>query len=267
MVNIVCGYFKMNGTVTSLLDTYFNLKKYLNDVTFNIVCNPKHIKNFLKYKCDYPNIECIALKKTSFDTLIISADFIGQYYNIFKLFNYNKLIILDSFKIYIDNYKNKNFTANIINELQKCYVLGNNFNKQFFKSNYYLYYHKFSKDRLDFLKLKYSDSNDSTILLRKESDKDYYLHKFSSYNYERFHTCDNVTYIENIGKMIFEYRYLNKQVHYSIHNKTIDDGLTEYLSLFDIDDNYSQDIFITEKDIQDKLFMKDNDLILSIISI
>ena len=266
MVNIICSYFKMNGAVTSLLDTYFNIKNYINDIEFNIVCNPRSTKNFIKYKNEYPNINFKNITTHNFDTLILSADFIGQEYNIFKKFKYNKLIILDSFKIYIDYCKNNNATANRIKELSNCYILGNKFNESFFKENdnYYIYYHKFSKERLDFLEKIYS--KEYNILIRNEEETDFFMHKFSSYKYERFHTCDNITFLENIGKLIFEYRYLNKPVYYSSKKKTIDDGLTEYLSLFGIDDNNSQDILITKNDIRNKLFMKDNDLMLEIIN-
>ena len=265
MINIVCGYLKLNGAVTTLLDIYFNLKKYFSDIEFNLICNLRNTKNFITYKDEYPVVDFKSVKTHNFDTLILSTDFIGQFYNIFRLFHYKKLILLDSYKIYIDYYRNDNFTANKINDIsEQYYILGNNFNSKFFKSNYYTYYHKFSKERLDYLENKYK--NEQHILKRKEDDKDFFLHKFSSYRYERFHTCDNITFLENIGKLIFEYRYLNKPVYYSSNKKTIDDGLTEYLSLFGIDDNNSQDILITKNDIRNKLFMKDNDLMFEIIN-
>lgn len=260
----------MNGVVTSLIDMYFNLSHYYSDIEFNITYNNAHsVNNFIYYKIDYPYINFTPLnKKTDFDILIVSPDFIGQHNTTFKKFKYNKLIILDSCKLYIDYCRNNNFTANKINEIPLYYMLGNKFNKKFItnKENYYIYYHKFSKERLDFLENKYKNEED--ILTRRfETDEKYFslLHRFSCYNYQRYHIYNKKDYIENIGKLIFEYRYLNKPVYYSAKTKTMNDGLTEYLSLFNINDNMSQEIKITKHDIEDKLFMKSDDFILKII--
>ena len=50
--------------------------------------------------------------------------------------------------------------------------------------------------------------------------------------------------------------------YYSRENKTQDDGLTEYLKLFGIDDNIDQEIKISEEELFDKLGMKDDDILL-----
>ena len=62
--------------------------------------------------------------------------------------------------------------------------------------------------------------------------------------------------------MIFEFSALGKRVYYSRENKTQDDGLTEYLKLFGIDDNIDQEIKISEEELFDKLGMKDDDILL-----
>ena len=58
---------------------------------------------------------------------------------------------------------------------------------------------------------------------------------------------------------------MNKKVFYSVKNKTIDDGLTNYLRLFNINDNFDQEITITPEEVIDKLGFKNNDLILELI--
>ena len=51
-----------------------------------------------------------------------------------------------------------------------------------------------------------------------------------------------IKYYENIGKLIFEMNYLNRLVYYNPKHKSFEqDGLTDYLSLFNIDDTSARD--------------------------
>jgi hypothetical protein len=46
----------------------------------------------------------------------------------------------------------------------------------------------------------------------------------------------------------------------------MDDGLTEYLKLFNINDNVGQELIISPEEIKDKLFMKKDDLLIKLIN-
>lgn len=271
--DIVCGYRKLNGVCTSLFDIYFNLIERNIPVTFNLTIHPNGFYDMLYYKDEYPSIPYKKLMKYSFDTLIISSDFIGQDWDIFKNFKYKNLIIVDSTKIYIDYLKNNNVTSTRLNSIKNKTVLGNKFNSQFVDNDYYIWHHKFSNKRMKYLENKYAGRGDGVLYRINNSDTYSILDRHISYHlynecfYHRYRSWDNgVTYVENIGKTIFEYLYMKKKVIYSPKNKTMDDGLTEYLSLFDIDDNVEQELHISKEELEDKLFMKDTDLLLDIIN-
>lgn len=273
MYDIVCSYRKLNGACTSLFDIYYNFVERSIPITFNMVLHTNGRYDIIYYKDEYPKIPYKRLMKLKFDTLIVSADFIGQDWELFKTFSYKNLIIIDSSKIYIDRIKYDNITAQRINSIDNKIVLGNKFNSQFINSDYEIWYHKLSKVRLNYIKNKYNTPLYNDTLHRNNND-DFFpimdkhpsFHNYTEYFYHRYRTWDNgVTYIENIGKMIFEYLYCGKSVIYSPKNKTMDDGLTEYLNLFGIDDNKEQKLFITKEDIENKLFMNDNDLLLRLI--
>lgn len=86
----------------------------------------------------------------------------------------------------------------------------------------------------------------------------------SEYHYVRHEKIGN-EYFENIGKLIFEFIYYNKKVKYFNTNYSKPDGLTYYLKLFNIDDTYSQYLNITKQDVINKLFMKNDDLLLHLV--
>ena len=64
---------------------------------------------------------------------------------------------------------------------------------------------------------------------------------------------------------MFEFLLLEKKAYYYCKNKHIDDGLTEFMQQFDIDDNYDYDLnTINNNVLFEKLFMKQNDEILKL---
>lgn len=58
---------------------------------------------------------------------------------------------------------------------------------------------------------------------------------------------------------------MGKKVKYYLDNKVKDDGLTEYMKLFGVDDNVGGYLGISKEEIEDKLFMKEEDEILKIL--
>ena len=270
-IDILCYFEKCNGVFTSMLDIYYNLSMFGYHPTFTLIVDPRSKYIYKKSLDEFPTIKTKNIITYNYDILIVSADFILKNYNIFKYIKYKHLLILDSTKIYID-YTNKNYTyIDVINSLENKTILGNKFNSKYFHKDYMIYYHNFSYNRLQHLKSLYSNNISQTIIRDNKNDFssnniEKSLHCYLKYNYNRFHTWDNgKTYIENIGKLIFEFLYLGKKVYYSPKNKTMDDGLTEYLNLFGIDDNIEQELKITPEQIEDKLFMKDDDIIIQLI--
>jgi hypothetical protein len=71
--------------------------------------------------------------------------------------------------------------------------------------------------------------------------------------YQRWNEVAPGVFSENIGKAIFEFRWMNRPVHYSAKNRTQPDGLTEYLALFGVDDTVDQDLTFTHDDVEHML--------------
>ena len=100
-----------------------------------------------------------------------------------------------------------------------------------------------------------------------KSNKLFNIHQYDKLFYIRHKLTDMQLYMEMKGKLIFEFLYFGKKVHYSPDNKMFDDGLTDYFQLFNIDDNIEQDIHINKKEIYNKLIQfDDNDDYLKLIN-
>ena len=63
------------------------------------------------------------------------------------------------------------------------------------------------------------------------------------YLYRRREVGPGLTY-ENIGKLMFEFLLCGRTVHYSPAGKLMDDGLTEMLARFNVDDDVEQELTI-----------------------
>lgn len=71
---------------------------------------------------------------------------------------------------------------------------------------------------------------------------------------------------ENIGKMLFEFLLTGRRVLYSAAGKVMDDGLTEMLALFNVDDNVDQELCIPVVDLEQAFFDKPYDELYALLS-
>lgn len=242
---------RLTGTFTSLADCFINLKKYINNIRiktyikmtgtawFDLCLSNNHFGSKQITLSGKPD------KKFDAEIIICSARFLIDV----SLFNLKvkckKLIILDSFDVACNRYfPDKKF--NFPFKFDEYYFLANKANLHVF-DNSYEYYHTFSSDRMD-----------SIIFKEKHF---YYTRKQKWYIKN-----GKKSWFENIGKGIFERLYKDVKVHYNIRGMTQKDGLYYYLKLFDVDGTKNHyPLEITKDDIKDKLFMKENDLLLDLI--
>lgn len=299
---LIVHYYKsiVDGVMTSLIDLFFNLRKCFN-VKFLIICpefylldhddfynfhlneteftrNGEHIefeefakneKNevtcsipFLKFNKNFgdPKLFYSVMKPEKKDEEItitrariticsarlLYEKMMGRLNLNFKI-GMGSLFILDS----LDLYKSKvntipNLNIAIPKNLKNCFYLSNPANFIDRKKNIE-YYHKFSKERLDTLP-EIGVLKDVFDYSRKDKEKI---------------KVKNIPF-ENIGKGIFEHLYHHKRVNY--YADDIQDGLYYYLKLFGIDGLKNHvPLKISRKEIEDKLFMKNDDEIIRLI--
>ena len=241
-MNLIVYYHsgRADGVLTSVLDTYANLSRYI-DVELKI--NTDKVGDFyLLCKRNkffgIPDImKCVTLDKTfEAETIITSTKVL---YDDIEL-NCNRLVLLDSF----DMAKVKYGVLPLPQIPCKNTILLCNPATMIDQLDCKEYYHKFNTKRL----------NTMTVceqLLYMRVNKDHIYMKGG-------------IYFENIGKSIFEMLYLNKSVSY--YGDQIHDGLYYYLQLLGIDGEKDYiPLPLTPKDIEEKLTMKDDDLLLEIL--
>lgn len=285
----------MHGSLVTINDYNLNLKDYYNinmyikcykqnttDDTRELIQHNKILKEHmilnnpkvLKYNNYMPGINItvswafqnLDWKQIKGDTLIVLESL-----DIYMLYLNNKLY--DILKIISNNFKHVYILANPMNlEVLKKYNYKN--------IDYIEYYIKLSKERLD--KMGNKDDIDNRTLIRHEilidKYKEHYLYnsrleyintlKFKSHAFCRIGTYFNGTqlYMENIGKLIFEYLYLNRNLDYYNYNRVGDDGIHYYMKLIELDDKVNNIGLIGYTEIiKEKLLFNDNDLLLKLI--
>ena len=93
------------------------------------------------------------------------------------------------------------------------------------------------------------------------------MNEYGCFTYCRHYMLENGIYIENIGRILFEFLLNGKQVDYYPINKTIDDGMHYYLEQIGIDDNDTHiDMQVNKSTIESKFGFSENDLLLDIIN-
>ena len=273
----------LSGNFTTIIDNYLNLKKYI-DIQPAVVGDLERAFNIL-----YRNVGDVSMLSERCglhiedDTILTTFKFIVDFYRDTKVdFRCKNLVVLDTW-----NY----LLAEHFGILDRCYdimdkkserviLLGNPALFRFLEGyEHYEYYEKLSKERLEFLR---PERDNGRWLVRgdkvpidgiKIKPKDYFkitnkkIFQCRGYQYHRYNHLWNSPYeiyFENIGKLLFEFRYFDKPVKYYNINQ-MEDGLTHYLRLFDVDDSITQDLTFTPEDVEDKLFMKEDDLLVQLL--
>lgn len=243
----------IGGNLIDCIDLYYNIRNYIT--TDLIILTEKH-----KIKLLYKKFK---------STFSIYNDIISHIY----LYNYK--IPFDKYDLIIYRYNYYKFNQNILNykglmisgwsfirDIINKRVNPNQFNilcspfiKQFTNTQYFTYYMKLSEYRLNNIIMKNTNKvfTNYNIYEKLKSDNNFNIHEYDKIEYIRHLVDDNNLYMEMKGKLIFEFLYFNKKVHYSPINKLFNDGLTDYLNLFGIDDNIEQDLNISKEKIYNKL--------------
>ena len=259
-------YNTISGSTIDYIDLYYNLKKYL-PVKLIILVNYNKYLSVKKLLLSYFNKKIV---KELIKYFRINTDNIKENDTIICKYG----CLLDNY-INIEKYKNIYIIADLrlachcIVNINRYYLYHSNikgiFTSPFLKKYYenhdilHEYYVKLSKYRLDNIVINntYNNFNDWENYYNLKNAIDFNIHKYKKLTWFR-HQVENQSYcfnqcLEMKGKLIFEFLYFGKQVHYSPINKQFDDGLTDYLSLFNIDDNKEQDLNISKEEIFDKL--------------
>lgn len=255
IAELFCGH--IHGSFIDCLDTYYNLKELGLDCELIILVHLQHI-NTWKSKLNqlyYPILVRDILKHINTKIPNINKDdiIICKYEslknNTIDYHNYNNIYIINDLILTGDYIKGTN-VINIDNIDSIKGVLSTNFLKQFLHK-VIINYIPFSKFRLDNMKVSYKlgefSDYDNYHMLKQQ---DYFnVHQYQSLKYSRHYLGG----VEIKGKLIFEFRYFNKPVKYLSIKKFMNDGLTDYLALFGINDNIDQDITISKDEISKSL--------------
>ena len=143
-------------------------------------------------------------------------------------------------------------------------VIGNMVNRKILNMpDAYLYWQVgLGRNRIESLRARTATT--TTALTSTEYASTYFdnLHPtaftHSVYEYSRFGRLGQGGF-ENIGKMLFEFLLTGRRVLYSAAGKVMDDGLTELLTLFGIDDSVDQELHISVDKLEQTFFDKPYD--------
>jgi hypothetical protein len=241
---------RVDGALTSMIDLYLNLKERVPNVKFKII-SKNAVGQVIKLFSDHLDFgldKSVITIDTDFEADIIIAstkllaDIIHYQKELGIKFVCNKLILVDS----LDLMRSKYDMIPKLDEIEYCndtVLLANpaNFNISNFKC--YEYYHKFNESRI-----KSSILPEAFIYTRVVKN--------------HIQLIDDI-FFENIGKFIWECLYNNRKIIYYSDGMKIKDGLYYYLKLFGVDgDIHHIPLNISKEQVVDKLFMKDDDLIL-----
>lgn len=243
----------MCGTFTSILDAWRNTKRFIPDVEFLLPTGQFSLVS--KFIDDIPkDISVISAKRfppLAPDICVTSTTYFLyctlQPQNVFPV-KPKKWILLDSSCLMISQHDPNNNGVNkvveLIKQLDNYVVLGNNFNSQFFDSDHYVpYLHKFDWERVYENQRRYIVTHDTPLTVEEYSKTrtgPVFPYTYPSYDYHRWVPVGPNLKFENIGKLIFEFLLIGRQVKYSTKNRSFPDGLTEYLAAIGIDDTRDQ---------------------------
>ncbi len=288
----------ITGCLISLVDLHYNLLEY--NVDHDLVLYFTNYNIGMKY-CDFirksisdsavlnnAQIKHIQSHNTVNSDIIIATtecltslcNIDGTYSDFSFKFDCDLMIFLDTLGLWIASIYNK------LSELQEyiqninTLLLCSPFNFQFnIFSDVKEYYHKFSNQRINYLKNKYMKPRYQSMYtahkykslkdnqIQTTDEAEFIPHNYAGYIYHRWFERKGM-FAENIGKMIYEFVLLDKPVQYKAINKTMNDGLHYYLKYLDVDDSFDQylsNISYFKRNIEDRLFMKRDDLLLKLL--
>lgn len=273
----VLNYFReTNGTLTSTCDAYCGLKEFSNQDIQIVTIDDSHqgpaaFPLFAHYNLNNLDITKSLSKKRVIETdVLVTSSFLPscQYqFGVDIEFRCNRVVLLDSLSFFlahnmggVDQYLD--FTENVLFPGVEVVYLCNPWNQQWVPQAHE-YYHKLWWPRLDYLKPETTVDepfNRETRNYKRGTNKDnIFVHK--SFDYARWFVRFG-SYVENIGKLLYEFQYLGRDVNYSPKNKEFNDGLTYYLQYLGIDDNVEQRL---DADLS-KLTFTENDFLLEVVS-
>lgn len=261
----------IDGNLIDCMDLYYNLKNYVHCDYY--ILTPYNLLKKLYYKLKltfkqplYSDI-IQHIRPITFKVEFSKYDLFIYRYNYYKfnndIINYKGILINgESISRELIYYGNKNIYSNFKYVIASPFIL--NFDN--ISTHYFIYHLKLSQYRLDNLiynnkKTCFSDYNQYETL---KCNYNFNIHEYDKLIWYRHKREDNIEwYAEIKAKLIFEFLYLNKNVHYLPINKYFDDGLTDYLKLFNIDDNIEQDLNISIDELYEKVikFNEDDELL------
>ena len=238
---------RANGTLTSMIDTYFNLQMHGVECEFKIISgDPVHTTiQFIranKYFGDKQLLGCVT-KDVSFeaDTVICSSKLLVDIHTYNLSIKCNRMIVLDS----LDIFKCSQGLVSLSIVCGEVIFLCNPANKIPFETHEY--YHKFSEKRLNTLEKRYD-----LIIYNRMSRDNIYV---------------NGVHFDNIGKVLWEGIYMGTKMLYHPDALKVEDGLCYYMKLFGLDGHkIYEPVPLTKNHIEETLFMKKDDELLCIIS-
>ncbi len=254
-------YGAVDGVFSGAVDLYYNLRQFM-DIDLKIYTKDvgsciTHLslnnnKDLLKNITNDPKIES--------EIVICSSAVL--YDEVFKI-NCSRLIILDSLDIAKSIHGAFPMLDQYIPPCDDIYFLANpsNLNIGFF-SNQIEYYQKLSKERINKLPIYYRK-----FLKKDKTSKPFFREIF---NYKRtdkeYMEVNRGQYFENVGRLIFEHILYDCKVNYHTDGMFTKDGLYYYLKLFDVDGEIDHiPLPIKRESVKDKLFMKEDDLVINLI--
>ena len=255
---LYCGH--INGSFIDCLDMYYNLKESGYNCDLIILVHLQYVKPLIKKLNQlYTNILSNDIVKHIHNNInnIKSDDIIICKYESIKsnLIDYTKfknIYIINDWKLTADFINKTNLDIDSIDSIKGILATPFLFN---YSQKVIIDYIKFNKFRLNNMRI-------TTKLDTFDKYKDYdtlkqqayfNIHNYAKLIYERRKLDGLSLCMEIKGKLIFEFLYFNKKVEYLPTNKSFDDGLTDYLQLFNINDNIKQELTISKEEIEEKL--------------
>ena len=260
IAELYCGH--IHGSFVDCLDTYYNLKSagYLCELV--VLVHLQYVKPLIKRLNTLytPILANDIVKHISSNINNVRTDntVICKYESIKNgLVDYNKyknIYLINDWTLTADFINKTALNLDNIESIKG--IIGTPFLQQY-TNKLIVDYICFNKFRLDNMRVSYKldvfDQYDEYDTLKQQQY--FNVHNYRRLIYRRRKLYGLSMCMEMKGKLIFEFLYFNKPVYYLPINKCFNDGLTDYLSLFDIDDNIEQDINISKEEITTKLVL------------